>query len=255
MHNNLDFICVIPARFASSRFRGKMLADLHGKPMIVRVAEQAMRSQASHVVVATDHPEIARACRQHHLHVVMTQDTHESGTDRIAEVVDTLLASRTIGPDTLVVNVQGDEPLIPVDFIDHLADFGLSTPGNMFTAVAPITNQDDLNNPNIVKCVITAQQQALYFSRAPIPYSRDQPGSVGPACYRHIGAYAYTVDFLKAWPELRKSVLEDIEKLEQLRALENGFTIGTLVVKDAPPHGVDTPEDLEAVKRLMDGTS
>lgn len=255
MTHTPDFICVIPARFASSRFRGKMLADIKGKPMIVRVAQQAMRSQASHVVVATDHPDIAQVCRQHHLEVVMTREDHESGTDRMAEVVEVLLANDTITHDTLVVNIQGDEPLIPVEFIDRLADFGLSGRGDMFTAIAPIVHQEELSNPNIVKCVISAQHQALYFSRAPIPFSRDQPGTVGPACYRHIGAYAYTIDFLQAWPSLHKSTLEDIEKLEQLRALENGFSIGTLLVEDAPPHGVDTPEDLESVLRMMEDAS
>lgn len=249
-----DFTVIIPARHASSRLPGKMLADLAGTPMIVRVAQQAARSGASAVHIATDHADIEAAVRSAGFPAWLTNVDHPSGTDRLAEACDLI----GLPDDAAVVNVQGDEPLLPPDLIDQVADALLGDPDAAIATLAhPISDATEFFNPNVVKVVCDDAGRALYFSRAPIPYARDafaQNRDVLPAglpAYRHIGIYAYRVGFLRAYRALTPSPLERIEMLEQLRALWHGYRIRVAVVNDPPPAGVDTPEDLARVRQLL----
>ena len=262
----MSFTVVIPARFASSRLPGKALADLAGKPMVVRVAERARESGARDVYVATDHGDIAEAVRQHGFRVLMTRADHLTGTDRVAEVVEQL----ALKPETVVVNVQGDEPLIEPGLIRAVAALLADSPGAaMATACHPIGDVAEMFNPNVVKVVLDHAGLARYFSRAPIPFARDafarpyDPASGAAAasvpvlpdglpCFRHIGIYAYRAEFLRVYPRLAASPLEQFEALEQLRALWHGYAIAVAVRHDAPLPGVDTPEDLERVRALFD---
>ena len=246
----MTYTVIIPARLASTRLPDKPLADLGGKPMVVRVAERASQSKAGSVVVATDHPDIVAACSEHGVEVRMTRADHPSGTDRIAEVA----AHLELPPDAVIVNVQGDEPLIDPALIDACA--ALIGPGvPMATAAHPIDAIDDVFNPNVVKVVLDSAGHALLFSRAPIPWHRDAFGSeprLMPPAYaplRHIGFYAYRQDFLQRYPSLPQSPIEQIEALEQLRVLWNGFRIAVHRTASAPHAGVDTPEDLARVRR------
>lgn len=252
-NSDLRFHVVIPARYASTRFPGKPLADLGGKPMVVRVAEQAVKSGAAAVVVATDHREIAAAVREHGHDVVMTRSDHPTGTDRLAEAADRL----GYGPRAIVVNVQGDEPLIPPRLIrqvaQNLADHGEAA---IATACHPIADATEMFNPNAVKVVFDERGYALYFSRAPIPYARDAwAGATSPAmpkampAYRHLGIYAYRCSFLAAFRRLKPAAIEKIEALEQLRALAAGYRISVAVTKGAPHPGIDTPADLDRARR------
>lgn len=250
----MSFIAIIPARLASTRLPNKPLADLGGKPMVVRVAERAAESGASRIIVATDHEDIRAACVQHGVEVCMTRADHPSGTDRIAEVARTL----NLAPDAVVVNLQGDEPLIdPVLLSAAAARIGKDVP--MSTCAHPLHDAADVFNPNVVKVVLDKDGRALYFSRAPIPWARDdfaKSQSVLPPGYaplRHIGLYAYRTDFLLAYPQLAVSPLEGIEALEQLRVLWHGYPIAVHVTDSAPAAGVDTPEDLERVRRHFAG--
>ncbi len=250
----MSYTIIIPARLASTRLPNKPLADLGGKPMVVRVAERAALSGAQRIVVATDHPDILSACLQHQVEVRMTRADHPSGTDRIAEVAEAL----GLPDDAVIVNVQGDEPLIDPALIDACA--ALITPAvPMATAAHPIESAADVFNPNVVKVVLDASGHALLFSRAPIPWHRDAFGSgkqlsemtALPAGYqplRHIGLYAYRRDFLRQYPSLPVSPIEHIEALEQLRVLWNGFRISVHRIEHAPHAGVDTPEDLQRVR-------
>ncbi|WP_303783832.1 3-deoxy-manno-octulosonate cytidylyltransferase [Azovibrio restrictus] len=248
------FKVVIPARYASSRLPAKPLLDLGGKPMVVRVAERALASGAEEVLVATDHAEIAAAVRAHGLSVVMTREDHPSGTDRLAEVV----RQRGWGGDELVVNVQGDEPLIEPGVIRHTAACLAGSGAAIATVAHPIVDATDFFNPNVVKVVCRADGDALYFSRAPIPYARDAfacsrevlPDAL-PAC-RHVGLYAYRAAFLLAYAGLAPSPLEQFESLEQLRALWHGYRIRVALIDAAPAPGVDTPEDAERMRKLFD---
>lgn len=251
----LQFNAVIPARYASTRLPGKPLLDIAGKPMVVRVAERAKLSGAAQVIVATDDQRICDVVKEHGVDVVMTGVDHQSGTDRIAEVV-TKLGWKD---DVIVVNVQGDEPLIDPDVIHQVANkLALDPAAVMSTACFPIKNSDDFFNPNIVKVVLNAEAQALYFSRAPIPYPRD--GIAASAlkdgyaltAFRHVGLYAYRAGFLKQYTELSPAPLESIESLEQLRVLYHGYKIAVDVLHSQPPIGVDTPEDIEKVRSLFD---
>lgn len=243
------FIVIIPARLASTRLPDKPLADLGGKPMVVRVAERAALSGAEQVIVATDHADIAAACRQHGVAVQMTRADHQSGTDRIAEVAAQLGLSDQI----VVVNVQGDEPLIDPELIAATAA-RVTTDMPMATAAHAIESIDDAFNPNVVKVVLDKAGRALYFSRATIPWHRDAfstSRAVLPVDYaplRHIGLYAYTNAFLQQYSRLAPAPLEQIEALEQLRVLWHGFSISVHVAADAPAAGVDTPEDLARVR-------
>ena len=244
----LDFKVVIPARFASTRLPGKPLLNIGGKPMIVRVAEQAAKSGATQVCVATDHQDIADAVHKHDFEVCMTDSTHQSGTDRIAEVV----AQQGWTDDTIVVNVQGDEPLIPPSLIQAVANHLQQHPEcAIATACHPINNANALNNPNVVKVVLDKQGNALYFSRAAIPYPRDG-GTQDKVILRHIGIYAYRASFLRTYGQLAPAEIEQTESLEQLRALYHGYKIGVTITQNAPPSGVDTEQDLHIARQLFE---
>ncbi|HWU84713.1 MAG TPA: 3-deoxy-manno-octulosonate cytidylyltransferase [Rhodocyclaceae bacterium] len=250
----IPFRVVIPARFASTRLPGKPLADIGGKPMIVRVAEAAQKSGASEIIVACDQQDIRAAAMQHGLHAVMTRADHPSGTDRIAEVVEHM----GWADDEIVVNVQGDEPLIPPALIDAVANALARDAGAaMATASHAIHDAADAFNPNVVKVVVAHNGRALYFSRAPIPWHRDGFAECRDALpadlnlQRHIGIYAYRVGFLRRFGTLLPSPVERWESLEQLRALWHGDAIAVVETDAAPPAGVDTPEDLERVRRLF----
>jgi 3-deoxy-manno-octulosonate cytidylyltransferase (CMP-KDO synthetase) len=249
----VSFTVVIPARMASTRLPGKPLADIDGLPMVVRVARQAMKSRAARVLVATDHAAVVDACRAHGVEALLTRADHACGTDRLAEVAQQL----NMADDTVIVNVQGDEPLIDPLLIDRLADLLNDGVVPMATLVHPLCSVEDMFNPNVVKVVLNQQGHALYFSRAPIPYARDafaaEPRDLpaGIPVFRHIGMYAYRVGFLKTYTELAPSPLEVYEALEQLRALWYGYVIAVAQVDSAPPAGVDTPEDLARVRQLL----
>jgi len=246
----MSFIVIIPARMASTRLPNKPLADLGGRPMIVRVAERALQSGATRVIVATDHLDIQAACKQHGIDVQMTRSDHPSGTDRIAEVA----AAIKLADDAVVVNVQGDEPLIEPSLIASTAAL-ISADVPMSTAAHAIHDVAETFNPNVVKVVLDKNSRALYFSRATIPWHRDGfaqtkealPDSYAPL--RHIGLYAYRNAFLQNYSQLPVSPLEQVEALEQLRVLWHGVPIAVHVTDGVPAPGVDTPEDLARVRR------
>ena len=246
----MSFTVIIPARLASTRLPNKPRADLGGKPMVVRVAERARESGAARIIVATDHADIAAACAQHGVHAVLTRADHPSGTDRIAEVAQLL----GLGEDEVVVNLQGDEPLIDPSLLAACAA-RISPDVPMATAAHPILDAADVFNPNVVKVVLDKAGRALYFSRATIPWHRDAFAQtqaslpLGYAPLRHIGLYAYRNAFLQAYPKLEPAPLEAIEALEQLRVLWHGYPIAVHVTQDAPPGGVDTPDDLARVRQ------
>lgn len=248
----MSFFVIIPARLASTRLPDKPLADLGGKPMVVRVAERASRSGAERVVVATDHLDIASACAEHGVAVCMTRADHLSGTDRIAEAA----AALGLAPEAVIVNVQGDEPLMDPQLIASTAGL-ISDEVPMATAAHPIGDVAEMFNPNVVKVVLDKSGRALYFSRATIPWHRDafaqstqrMPSSYQPL--RHIGLYAYSNRFLQAYPHLSVSPLEQVEALEQLRVLWHGFPIAVHVTDALPQAGVDTPDDLARVRHYF----
>lgn len=246
---------VIPARYASTRLPGKPLADISGQPMIVRVAVAARRARNDGVWVATDDERIATAVRQQGFDVAMTRADHVSGTDRIAEVADQLAWD----DEDIVVNVQGDEPLLDPALIEGVAAALRGDPeASMATAAHPLMVAEDFFNPNVVKVVCDVRGRALYFSRAPIPWDRDWFAGGRDAlptnfpAQRHIGLYAYRVGFLRHFGKLAASPFERCESLEQLRALWHGYAIRVVSVDHPPAPGVDTPEDLERVRRLFD---
>ena len=251
----MSFIVLSPARLASTRLPNKPLADIKGAPMVVRVAQRAMQSSARRTVVAADSAEIIERCDAFGIEAVLTRLDHSSGSDRLAE------ASRLLGlgDDDIVVNVQGDEPLIEPSLIDAVAGLLHQRPDcAMSTAAHSIEQQADLLNPNIVKVVLDARQTALYFSRAPIPAARDfagkawwKSGSTLPKPLRHVGIYAYRAGFLRLFPTLPQAPLEQLESLEQLRALWHGYKIAVHVTDQAPGPGVDTPEDLDRARQLF----
>ena len=249
----MNFTVLIPARLASTRLPNKPLADIAGLPMVVRVAQRV--SSISHdsgkvrVVVATDSSEIMAACRSHQVETVLTRTDHASGSDRLAEACQLL----NLGHEEIVINVQGDEPLIAPALVQAVARLLSERPAaSMSTAAHAIETVADFNNPNIVKVVLDGNGMALYFSRAPIPFWRDQPGSLPlPSPLRHIGIYGYRVGFLRQYPTLSQAPMESTEALEQLRAMWHGHRIAVHVTDEAPGTGVDTPEDLERVRRLF----
>lgn len=244
-----DFLVVIPARLGSTRLPRKPLADIGGKPMVIRVAERAKQSQAQSVIVATDSTEIQAACDEHRIECLLTSADHPTGTDRIAEVAQLL----KLPSNALVVNVQGDEPLIPPELINQVANTLAEHEQCAISTVAtPITDESEINNPNVVKVVLNRSNEALYFSRAPIPFVRDH-GSQSIEHLRHLGIYAYRADFLQAYTRLEPAPPEQAEALEQLRALWNGYRIAVYIAPEAPPAGVDTPEDLERIRQLLAG--
>lgn len=274
-----SFTVLIPARLASSRLPDKPLADIAGLPMIVRVARQAERSAAQQVVVAADSERIVQACVRHGVQAVLTRDDHPSGSDRLAEACALL----GLDGDALVVNVQGDEPLIDPDLINAVACTLHATPAaSMGTAAHPVASLEDYLNPNVVKVVCNARGLAHYFSRAPIPWHRDRAGTAwwlpvpaatasatgeqmggqalalavqAPAPLRHIGIYAYRAAFLRRFPQLAPAPAEVAESLEQLRALWHGYNIAVHVTPTDCGSGVDTPQDLERVRGILAGAA
>ena len=249
----MAFCVLIPARMASSRLPDKPLADIAGVPMVVRVAQRAKLSSASRVVVAADDARIVAACQAHQIDVVLTRTDHPSGSDRLAEACDLL----GLQDSEVVVNVQGDEPLIDTNAIDAAAKL-LETRSDcsMSTLAHAIDNVADFTNPNVVKVVLDAHQTALYFSRAPIAWWRDGfahgiTSLPNPAPLRHVGLYGYRVGFLRAFPKLAQAPIEITESLEQLRAMWHGHRIAVHVTDHSPGPGVDTPEDLARVRALF----
>ena len=249
---SLKFIVVIPARYGSTRFPGKPLALIKGKPMIQHVVERASEAGAQKVIVATDDERIAKVVNEFGADVCMTRDDHESGTTRIAEVLATL----AYPDDTIVVNVQGDEPFIPAINIQQVAqNLHDNSQIPMATLGYPISDIEDIFNPNVVKVVTNSHNHAMYFSRAAMPFDRDEFSnkSVDNICMhdlssvylRHIGIYGYRAGFVKQYENMSATQLERTESLEQLRVLWHGHVIHVDVAKHAPPHGVDTPEDLQ----------
>ena len=249
----MSFTVLIPARLGSTRLPGKPLADIAGTPMVVRVAERVMTitppSGRVRVVVAADSPAIIGVCQAHGIEAVLTRTDHPCGSDRLAEACQIL----GLGADAMVVNVQGDEPLIDPALVNAVAQLLTERPqASMSTAAHAIATVAEFTNPNIVKVVLDATGMALYFSRAPIPHWRDQPDTLpSPAPLRHIGIYGYRVGFLRQFPTLSQAPMEITEALEQLRALWHGHRIAVHVTEHAPGPGVDTPEDLARVRRLL----
>ncbi|MEW5944139.1 MAG: 3-deoxy-manno-octulosonate cytidylyltransferase [Pseudomonadota bacterium] len=249
----MNFKVVIPARYASTRLPGKPLADIAGKPMVVRVAERARESGAQEVIVATDHRAVADAAAAHGFPVCMTDPGHASGTDRIAEVA--VRCGWESGE--VVVNVQGDEPLIAPELIREVAQHLHDHPAAAIsTAAHKLHDRAALFNPNMVKVVLDCEGHALYFSRAPVPYARDAFAGddgfpEGLPAYRHIGIYAYRANFLKLYSGLKPAAIEQFEALEQLRAMWHGYKISVALTENAPAAGVDTEEDLLNVRRLF----
>jgi 3-deoxy-manno-octulosonate cytidylyltransferase (CMP-KDO synthetase) len=250
----MGFSVIIPARFGSSRFPGKPLADIHGKPMIQHVYERALKSEADRVIIATDDERIESVAKAFGAEVCMTRDDHPSGTDRLQEVVSQL----GLDDDAVVVNVQGDEPLIPASVINQVAKNLLNAPtASIATLSEPIETLESLMNPNVVKVVSDAYGMAMYFSRAPIPWPRDafmkKPDQMpeGFSWQRHIGIYGYRVKLLNDFVQWPSAQVEDTECLEQLRALWNGAKIHVEEACELPPPGVDTPEDLERIRALL----
>lgn len=248
----LRYSVIIPARFASERLPGKPLLDIAGKPMIQRVYEQVRDLGAQRVIVATDHEDIKTVCEKVGAEVMLTSPNHPSGTDRLEEVVSAL----DFDEDEIVVNVQGDEPLIPAALIEQVAHNLAEHPeAGIATLCERIHDLDTVLNPNAVKVVFDEHGFASYFSRAPIPYARNALTEVPPRLssqaeyYRHIGMYAYRVGFLRQYVQWLPSMTERVEKLEQLRALSNGVRIHIDLACQNPPTGVDTAADLERVRK------
>lgn len=245
------FTVLIPARLASTRLPNKPLADIAGLPMVVRVARQAALSQASRCVVAADDPSIVQACEAHLVPALLTRPDHPSGSDRLAQACELL----GLGDEEIVVNVQGDEPLIAPELINSVAlELAQRPDCVMSTAAHAIASRDDWLNPNVVKVVLDQRRTALYFSRAPLPWWRDGMDSgqlPSPAPLRHIGIYAYRASFLKRFPSLTPAPLEIQESLEQLRVMWHGERIAVHLSDFAPGPGVDTPADLERVRLLL----
>lgn len=250
----MSFTVLIPARYASTRLPGKPLADIGGKPMVVRVAERARQSGARRVVVATDDARIAGAVHAHGIEAVMTRADHATGTDRLAEAA----ASLGLTVDEIVVNVQGDEPLLEPELMRRIAELLAAHPeASIATACHPIDDLRDAFDPNVVKVALDARGHALYFSRATIPWARDAFAAdrgnlpVGLPLYRHYGLYAYRVGYLQAFPVLVPAAIERFEALEQLRALWHGHRIVVEIARGAPAPGVDTAEDLARVRAFF----
>jgi 3-deoxy-manno-octulosonate cytidylyltransferase (CMP-KDO synthetase) len=250
------FVVIVPARLASTRLPRKPLADLGGLPMVVRVARRAADSGAQRVVVATDSEEVLAACQRFDVAAILTRADHCTGTDRLAEATEALQLS----DDTIVANVQGDEPLLPPEVVARVAALLAQRPEcAMATAAHPLADAAEFFNPNVVKVVTDANDRALLFSRAPIPWARDafalsrQRLPAGLPAWRHVGLYAYRAGFLRRFPRLGRAPIETHENLEQLRALWHGHAIVVLPLAEPLPPGVDTAEDLAQVRALLAG--
>ncbi|MFQ2715784.1 3-deoxy-manno-octulosonate cytidylyltransferase [Aeromonas caviae] len=253
----MSFVVVIPARYASTRLPGKPLADIHGKPMVQHVVEKALQSGADRVIVATDDERVQQALAPFAaaagFEVCMTSPDHQSGTERLAEVC----RHYGFAADTIIVNVQGDEPLIPPVIIRQVADNLAAASAPMATLSVPIGDAEEAFNPNAVKVVTDREGYALYFSRASIPWDRDRFAQsreqIGDHYQRHIGIYAYRAGFIQRYVDWAPSVLEQVEALEQLRVLWYGEKIHVAQALQAPPVGVDTQADLDKVRALLAG--
>lgn len=247
----MSFVVVIPARYASTRLPGKPLADIHGKPMVQHVVEKALLSGADRVIVATDDARVQQALQATGVEVCMTSPDHQSGTERLAEVC----RHYGFAADTIIVNVQGDEPLIPPAIIRQVADNLAAATAPMATLSVPIKDAEEAFNPNAVKVVTDKDGYALYFSRASIPWDRDRFANsreqIGDHYQRHIGIYAYRAGFIQRYVDWAPSVLEQVEALEQLRVLWYGEKIHVAQAFEAPPVGVDTQADLEKVRAFL----
>jgi len=248
-----DFVIVIPSRYASTRLPGKPLREINGKSMLEHVYQRGVESAASEVIIATDDERIASAAEGFGARVCMTGDQHRSGTERIAEVCDLM----DWNDDKIVLNLQGDEPTMPATLIDQCAELLDSSDAAIATLASPIASQEDFENPNIVKVVVSDGGNAIYFSRAAIPYARlaDRPEQAKNAALHHHGIYAYRCGVLRQLVAASPSELEVCEQLEQLRALSLGMTIRVAVPAERPGAGVDTEEDLEAAARTLLGDS
>jgi 3-deoxy-manno-octulosonate cytidylyltransferase (CMP-KDO synthetase) len=249
-----DFVVAIPARFGSQRLPGKPLSQIGGEPMVLHVARRALEAGAREVVVATDDERIVQALNGSGVRTVMTRPDHASGSDRLAECARLCEWS----DDTIVVNLQGDEPLAPVSGIRAVASALAQSNSPMATLATPFSSAEEFTNPNYVKVAIAQNGQALYFSRAPIPWARDAFANSmntlpdGFPFLRHIGIYAYRAAFLQTFSTLKPTLLEKTELLEQLRALEHGYAIAVSIAPEAFEAGVDTPEDLARVRAIVE---
>ncbi|MBF0751233.1 MULTISPECIES: 3-deoxy-manno-octulosonate cytidylyltransferase [unclassified Pasteurella] len=251
----MSFTVIIPARFASSRLPGKPLADIAGKPMIQHVFEKAQQSGANRVIIATDNEKVAKVAQSFGAEVCMTSEQRNSGTERLAEVVEKL----TISDDEIIVNIQGDEPLIPPAIVRQVAENLAKFKVNMATLAVKIHEPEELFNPNVVKVLTDKEGYVLYFSRSVIPYDRDQfmdlqdvaNVTLTDVYLRHIGIYAYRAGFIKKYVQWAPTQLENLEKLEQLRVLWYGERIHVELAKEVPAVGVDTAEDLEKVRSIL----
>ena len=249
----MNFTVIIPARYASSRLPRKPLADIAGKPMIQHVWEKTQQAGANRVIIATDHEEIEQVAKTFGAEVCMTSTEHNSGTERLAEVIEKM----AIADDEIIVNVQGDEPLIPPVIIQQVAQNLAENQVNMATLAVKLETKEELFNPNCVKVVTDQKGMALYFSRAAIPFARDYFADCNDAFVasqpylRHIGIYAYRAKFVNQYIRWQPTVLEKLESLEQLRALWYGEKIHVELAKEAPQVGVDTLEDLERVRAIL----
>jgi 3-deoxy-manno-octulosonate cytidylyltransferase (CMP-KDO synthetase) len=245
-------VLVIPSRYASTRLPGKPLRLIAGKPMIQHVFERAQAASNevgfSEIIIATDDQRIQQVCEDFGAKVCMTSATHETGSDRLAEVV----TLNDWADDTIVVNLQGDEPLTPVTSLKQVAENLFKHPEvSIATLATPLTNDEEYNDPNVVKVVMDMSGIALYFSRANIPFQRDDGVAVCDFALRHIGIYAYRAAYLKSFTKMEPCQLEQLEKLEQLRAMWHGAKIHVAVAEDVPGHGVDTEEDLKVVENIL----
>jgi 3-deoxy-manno-octulosonate cytidylyltransferase (CMP-KDO synthetase) len=250
-----DIVLIIPARYASTRLPGKPLRDIAGKPMIQHVYERAQEAATTvgfkQIIIATDDERIKQTCEAFEANVCMTSAEHETGSDRLAEVVNINHWS----DDTIVLNLQGDEPLTPIENLKQVAEnLAQNTEASIATLSTPIQTVEEYTDPNVVKVVSDKQGLALYFSRAPIPFQRDAEEATSNFAQRHIGIYAYRASYLKSFATMKSCQLEQLEKLEQLRAMWHGARIHVAVANQVPGHGVDTEADLKAVEKiLLDG--
>lgn len=241
---------VVPARFGSTRLEGKPLLTIKNKPIFWHVFQKILSAgvNINDTLLATDNIKIAEEAIRLNIPYIMTNVSHSSGTDRLNEVASKL----KWGDDVLVVNVQGDEPLIPSELISQLVHFSVANRQfDISTVVCPLVKKEDVANPNVVKVAMGCNDRAVYFSRAPIPFNRDNYQSIS-GLYRHVGIYSYSVKCLRLLCSHEESNIERIEKLEQLRALSNGFSIGATITQTAPPHGIDTFEDYLRIRNLME---
>jgi 3-deoxy-manno-octulosonate cytidylyltransferase (CMP-KDO synthetase) len=239
---------VIPARYASTRLPAKPLRLIAGKPLIQHVYEAALKTTLGEIIIATDDERIANTCKAFSANVCMTSSEHESGSDRLAEVV----TQYNWSDDTIIINLQGDEPLTPASCLQQVADNLKAHPeASIATLATPLLDDEEYKNPNIVKVVRNSIGMALYFSRANIPFQRDNEQAISSFALRHLGIYAYRAKFLKDFASMEQSPIEILEKLEQLRAMWYGKLIHVDIAKELPGHGVDTEEDLQAIERLL----